>query len=158
MSLSLSQSDSQLARNEQLASPVLGMHLWHNELRPPDNSDEHDDYDDDHAARRARGVGASRGEVIQWALVPEARERPRGTIMLVLQFAKRRGYPAETLTLRPTKCHCESPAAEHDNNAECERSVWGNGLKMGGQNLTLAGKGEANLEMTEWRVFEKVSY
>jgi len=62
MSLSLSQSDSQLARNEQLASLVLGMHLWHNELRPSDNSDEHDDYDDDHAAERFGGGRVQRGD------------------------------------------------------------------------------------------------
>lgn len=31
----------------------------------------------------------------------------RGIIMLVLQLAKRQGYPAETLTLRAAKCQCE---------------------------------------------------
>lgn len=45
---------------------------------------------------------------------PEAEERPCGTIMLVLQFAKRRGYPAETLTLRPAKCHCESATEKRE--------------------------------------------
>lgn len=106
--------------NEQLASPVLGMHLWHNELRPSDNStnsDEHDDYDDDHAEGFG-GDGASKGMVVQ---CPRSRSRREtDVIMLVLLFAKRLGYPAETLTLRPAKCHCESPATKRDNNGEHE--------------------------------------
>jgi len=43
--------------------------------------------------------------------------------MLVLRLAKRRGYPAETLTLLPAKCHCESPATERDNNGEREIGI-----------------------------------
>lgn len=58
-------------RNEQLASPTLGMHLWHNELRPSDN-DDHDDYD--HVDKELRD-GVFRGAEVVWALVPKARER-----------------------------------------------------------------------------------
>lgn len=70
-------------RNEQLASPTLGMHLWHNELRPSDN-DDHDDYDNYHVDEELReGHAQRRGG----RMGPRSRskgERRCDIIMLVL--------------------------------------------------------------------------
>lgn len=71
--------------------------------------------------RGSRGGRVQRGSGRSGPLVPEAGERDR-TIMLVLQSTKRRGYPAETLTLRPAKCQCES-ATEHGDNGEREIGI-----------------------------------
>lgn len=104
MSLSLSQSDSQLARNEQLASPVLGMHLWHNELRPSDNSDEHDDYDDDQESRgEVRGPEGSGRTVGPRQRSREERDRAAPSCWYFSTLQSGADILEETLTLRPVE-------------------------------------------------------